>query len=320
MFTEILRIRPILDKGAAAATERQLSLRFSRVAKRFGSAMKNAMKGTAFGIGIGMLAKLLNPLEDLEKRIRDLIGDGADLGTMAERMGSSAGELKRAQVVAQSVGLSKDDFQAMATAFAEAVETAQREGATPGGVQSAGANMVKNFVMDDKLQGFENFLQALRAASPEARAGAEAAVFGSQQYGGQRRFIDADMTAQAARLGLPGREAMGEASSKLANLELVQSQIRATNEAMDWFQSAKMTTENMVKVLEARDARDAEKLRQQFKNFDSLAKGSEALDEIINLLKQGQTAVIKGVGMLSDLVLALKRSPFLRNYFKKEER
>ncbi len=74
MFSEILRIKPVLDSGAAKQMEQSLSARFSSIAKRFGGGLKSVIKGSLLGISIGLLNRLLNPLEALEEKIKNLLG------------------------------------------------------------------------------------------------------------------------------------------------------------------------------------------------------------------------------------------------------
>src|SRR5688572_1129021 len=178
MFSDFLRIKPILDPGSTATMERNLTKRFQRVAGSFGRGLKNILKVSALGIGLGLLTKLLNPLTEMEERIKKLLGDSADASDLADRLGTEEGKLRLAQGVASSVGVKPENFKDLATAFAKAVESARIEGKTAGGITSDAATAVKNFAAnEDVLQSFIQFLKSLSLEKPEVRAAHERAVF-----------------------------------------------------------------------------------------------------------------------------------------------
>lgn len=164
MFSETLKIIPKLDPGEAKKMERTLSERFARVAKGFGGGLKAVIKGSILGISLGLLSKLLNPLEALEEKIKNLLGEGTDIRDMADKFGSTPGELKRLQDVGQSLGVSPDQLKDMMNKFAGAVEKARTELEDPTAQISASTNVVKNFAGEKNIaEGFFQFLTSLKA-------------------------------------------------------------------------------------------------------------------------------------------------------------
>src|SRR5690606_16209352 len=113
MFHEVLRIRPVLDRGATAQMERSLNSRFTRVASGCRSGLMRALRGRILGVGKGMITRLIQTLAALEERVKKLMGEGEELSDLAERMGAKPGQLKQLQLAGQALGMSPEKFNEM---------------------------------------------------------------------------------------------------------------------------------------------------------------------------------------------------------------
>jgi hypothetical protein len=165
VFNEILRIKPVLDSGTANQMEASLTSRFARIAGRFGQGLKAVVKGSVLGISLGLLNKLLNPLEALDEKIKKLLGEGSDFKDLADKFGTSGGKLKQFQDVAQSLGVSPDAFREALTKYNDAIEKAREEIANPFQEKSASTQIVGRFSnQKDQLEGFKSFLAFLKDA------------------------------------------------------------------------------------------------------------------------------------------------------------
>ena len=172
MFNEILRIKPVLDDGSAKQMEQSLSSRFARVASRFGSGLKNVIKGSFLGISLGLISKLLNPIEELEDKIKKLFGEGTDIRDLSDRLGSTPGQVKQLQDVAQTLGVAPDQFKDMIVKYAEAIEKGREELANPFTEKSGSTLAVRNFVGEkDLAKSFTDFRSAHRSLSVELESG-----------------------------------------------------------------------------------------------------------------------------------------------------
>lgn len=164
MFSEILKIKPVLDSAAAKNMQASLTGRFALVAQRFGKGLQQVIKGSVLGISLGLLNKLLNPLEALEEKIKNLLGQGEDITDMADRFGTPPGQLKQLQDVAQSMGVTPDEFKNLLTKYAEAIEKGRQELANPFETPSAASIGLKQFVGEkDIAKSFTDFLGSLKA-------------------------------------------------------------------------------------------------------------------------------------------------------------
>ncbi len=163
MFTEVLRIKPVLDESTAKQMESSLSARFARVAGRFGSGLKSIVKGSVLGISLALLNKILNPIQTLDDKMKALLGHGTDVQDLAERFGTSGGKLRQIQDVAQTFGIAPDQLKEVMSKFAEAIEKAREEIANPFQEKSAATAIVGQFAKEkDLADAFKNFLIFLR--------------------------------------------------------------------------------------------------------------------------------------------------------------
>lgn len=163
MFTEILRVKPVLDSASTKQMEATLAGRFQTVAKRFGAGLKAAVKGTILGIGLGLLAKLLNPLQELEDKVKKLLDQGKDVGDLADRLGAKPAELLRLQATAQTLGIKPDELKDLLLKFADGIETARKELQDPFAQRSASTVVLEDFAKNPNMvKSFQDFLERLR--------------------------------------------------------------------------------------------------------------------------------------------------------------
>lgn len=332
MFTEILWIKPKLKPGDVAQMEASLSTRFGRVAKKFGSSLKHVIKGTVFGIGLGLLAKLLNPLQDLEEKIRAMLGQGQDLGDLAARLGTNTGQLKQAEDVAASFGIKPEEFKELLTKFAESIETARKELANPFEERSDATRTLGDLAKEtDILKAFTIFTKKLSeervgpgriteigGVGGEKRAitGAENAaeiekqVLGAQQFGRFAKFLNSDIPSRAKDLGLPSAETSGRAADKLQNAASQADVFRSANQAKDFVASAQAINLDMVRKLEGLDAKEQSMLTKQIStSFNDLAQAKDGILVISEFIKKVQQPILKGLGELPLLIEDLKSIP-----------
>ncbi len=324
MITEILWIKPKLKAGDAAAMEASLSTRFTKVAKKFGHGLRSVIKGTVFGIGLGLLAKLLNPLQDLEEKIRTLLGQGTDIGDLASRLGTNPGALKRTEDVANSFGIKPDEFKDLVTHFADTVETARKEFDHPFEERSSATktlgeklarepDILKSFVaFNKKLQDERNGPgRTVQNGNGETRqvtgaqnaAEAEKLVFGGQQFGRFAEFLASDFEKRAKSLNLPSEQKTGESVQRLLKAGSQADVFRASNQANNFVKSADAVNLEMVRRLEGLDAKEQENLTKKLsKSFNDLASAKDGLTTISQFVEQIQTPILKIIGELPLLI------------------
>ena len=238
MFTEVLKIVPRIDRAALAVMESTLTKRFVRVAGRFGKGLEKVMKGNLLFLSLGFVAQLLNPLEKVHDRIKELLGQGFDIEELADRFQTSPGTIKRMQAFGQSLGLSPERLNELMGKFADAIEKAREELANPFVEPSRATTAVSEFVDEKDLgKAFFQFIRSLQAqgkasgvveidkrtglpapaedrarlqreglldrlTGSDIREQIEKEIFGEIQRGAARRFIESDFMRDLARIGL----------------------------------------------------------------------------------------------------------------------
>lgn len=311
MFTEILKIVPRIDRAALAVMESTLTKRFLRVAGQFGKGLEKVMKGNLLFLSVGFVAQLLNPLEKVHDKIKELLGEGFDIEEIADRFNTAPGTIKRMQAFGQSLGLDPSRLNELMGKFAEAIEKARDELANPTVEPSRGTQALRQFVDEEDLgKSFFQFIRSLQAQGkdpgtveinrqtgnpvrPEERdrlerqglierqtgldirRAIEKEIFGDVQHGAARKLIESDFARVFERLGL-----------KAGHIEKPGSPDWEGNDTIEIGVPNKLDTalENLIKLAEQQRVRST---RNQLNDFiqssgmitENVVKGVEDADE-----------------------------------------
>jgi len=343
MFNEVLRIKPVLDNASAKQMEQSLSKRFATIAGRFKGGLMAALKGSILGISLGLLNKLLNPIEAMEERIKSLLGQGQDIRDLADRFNTTPGQMMRLQDVGASLGVTPDQLKDMLTKFANTVETARKELADPFQQRSEGTQAVKNFVGEkDLAEAFFQFLQSLRAegkssgrdvfygehrtekrrlTGAESRADFERAVFGEELHGGQRRLVDADFPKQLAKLNEPSAEKLTRAVNKNAALGDQDAILKTRNATRNFLGGTAQMNAKMIADMEKAQALENERENKRLASYEDIRKAADGIEEAKKVLMDIGAQLTKGVGYLGQLMgwlsTKVENSPWFRGIFGK---
>lgn len=289
MFSEVLRIKPVIDTPAARRMETQLNTRFATVATRFGQGLKTFLKGgligAVAGAGLGLLEKLLNPVKKLEERMTKLLDEGQDLKELAETFGTTPGRIKQIELAAQGLGVKPDQLKVLMTKFGDAVETARKELAA-GGELSDTSRVVRNFTGGNVAENFVEFLAGLKAVAPNVRQNGEESVFGQRLRGSSRLLVDRDFAAAISSFGSP--TAFDPSAEKLGRLAETRARIQAANEANNFRMGAANASETgLVRAL-GREAREQQRTNTQLGDmaaWEKLAAFADKFDAVGDFIR-----------------------------------
>lgn len=299
MFTEVLRIKPVLDESAGKQMESSLSNRFLRVTKLFRTGLKAAITGSALGLGVGLLNKLLNPIEELENKIKTLLDQGTELTDLAEKFGATPGELKQLEAVAKSFNVSPDKFKEVLLKFTEAADKAQEELKNPLQVRSEGTQILGDIANNkNRVQGFMDFMKLL-------------------QQTGQGNGTDKPLTARAQKV-YADAAAANKAVDPKTREELIktgQVQVRSAAETKKEFEKTifgsaqfggveRLINSDVQKRAQAVNLPSAQAFDQTAKNLASADQQKAVLDA----QNQSRDFINAGNKINSDMVAALARS------------
>jgi uncharacterized phage infection (PIP) family protein YhgE len=306
MWKEILWVKPKVDAGDAKRMERTLSQRFATATQRFGVGLKAILKGSLFGLSVGLVSKLLNPLEELTDRIKSLMEEGSNLTNLADEFNTDPGKIKRLQDVGKSLGLAPDKLQELMTKYAKAVEDG-RDALAKGETLSDASKSVQNFLgQQDLAEGFFSFINNLK--NDPNRTQAEQNVFGGRLHGPEKKFVNANFPAAFAAINEPGVDQINAAVNNAANASDVQARLSTENETKAFVSDSKRPLSNYVKTLEAAANAKAERLSANFNQFEALRKAADEIQGVKNGLETLNNNLLDGIGQIRGLKNDLKET------------
>lgn len=289
--------------------ENDLNRRFSRVAKKFGGALRTVgskLRGIIAGGAVaGIGAMMTNPIDSLNSTLDETLKRYDDISSRAKVLGVSSGQLYQATAIAKSAGIQEEDFRAMLTAYAVKV----------GEAKAGQDQMLSEFVNEDMLTGFFRMVESLRNLNPEQRAYFGAKILGEDDVSKLAELINTDVQERHRELfGNTTAEQTTRAIEKLAGTEGKQSIMRGRLDIENLLaKSQSITTETVRLQTElARKQQEAENINLQ--NYQAFARIQLATEEskviLADIQQKIAPAVEKGVGLLEKSYNWLQNSKF----------
>jgi hypothetical protein len=304
MFNEVLKITTKLDDKDTAKLEKNLNNRFGRVSKKFGAGLKNVMKGTFIFAALGLVTKLLDPLKEVEERIKRLIEGGSDIRDLAERFGTSTGKIATIQAVSESMGVTPEKLEELMDKYADAIEQGKKE--IEQGIdvdeQSKTTKILKDYLNDtDLAESFIGFLKAVSGTSGADRATIENEVFGGTQKGAARRFIESDFDEQRRKFGGASVDTLSKANDNLAaraDQDRISDVKRRQRETI---QASGMISPSIIQGLNAAaDRKQAEDMKE-LSQTSSMLKAQAGIDTMVETLTSIMGLMRNALGFIGEI-------------------
>lgn len=331
MFTEIIKLIPILDKAALNSMFQNLDNRFTSVAKKFGAGMKNALKfgGISALVG-GLVAKLLNPLEKAEAIIDKLLNKGSDAQTYAQEFNSTPGKVLRLQTLGQVHGLDAEQLRGMVSKFQGALAKEQEAQLAPARIEqklteatpeerpallaslkaareeAAKGGVLHEFLNEkDIIVGFFKFVQSLQAVGKvdkSRQTAIETEVLGERQRGKASEFLNAtDFGAILAKA--PSEDAFNAAAKRTGDLADQKNFLTAMREGFDFVTKANLVNEKQVNGLNVAAGLSDQADNETLKRFDATLSTSIAIQKLEAKFDQFTTDFVNTIA--PDLVTGI---------------
>lgn len=289
--------------------ENDLNRRFSRVAKKFGGALRTVgskLRGIIAGGAVaGIGAMMTNPIDSLNSTLDETLKRYDDISSRAKVLGISSGQLYQATAIAKSAGIQEEDFRAMLTAYAVKV----------GEAKAGQDQMLSEFVNEDMLTGFFRMVESLRNLNPEQRAYFGAKILGEDDVSKLAELINTDVQERHRELfGNTTAEQTTRAIEKLAGTEGKQSIMRGRLDVENLLAKSQTITAETVRLQTelARKQQEAENMNLQ--NYQAFARIQYATEEskviLADIQQKLAPAVEKGVGLLEKSYNWLQNSKF----------
>lgn len=289
--------------------ENDLNRRFSRVAKKFGGALRTVgskLRGIIAGGAVaGIGAMMTNPIDSLNSTLDETLKRYDDISSRAKVLGVSSGQLYQATAIAKSAGIQEEDFRAMLTAYAVKV----------GEAKAGQDQMLSEFVNEDMLTGFFRMVESLRNLNPEQRAYFGAKILGEDDVSKLAELINTDVQERHRELfGSTTAEQTTRAIEKLAGTEGKQSILRGRLDVENLLAKSQSITTETVRMQNEIAKKQAEAENINLKNYEMFARMQISAEESKVILADMQSKITplveKGVGVLEKSYNWLQNSKF----------
>lgn len=315
MFSEILKIIPKLDNSALNKMTKTLQSRFTKIAKGFGNGLKNALKfGGVASLALGLVDKLLNPLQDVQESIERSLQASDDISTNARQFETTSGKLQKLVALGSATGLDQQSLFTLMQKFQSAVADAAANPNDP--------SAVKNFVgQTDSAEAFFDFIQGLQKLDKTNQLLVQKEVFGEKQILKMADFLQSDFPALIGRLGLDkiSSQRLTTDTNKLSDLNDLAAELKAGQTINDVAAKAGVINESMILAKANADQLALNRENQRIQSFnnlqtisDTVTKMGTLLESLLNQVGSFITWVTPTINGLIDRVDKLLKSPLVK--------
>jgi hypothetical protein len=282
MASTFLKVQPVLDTTQAQKLENDLNRRFTRVAKNFSTGLEKASdalhKGLEFGLkalaGGGLLAVLINPLDNVLTRIDNVLKTADDIGTVAKDLNVDPAALQNLQNTFKVYGVSNDEFLQLLNKFS-----------TQLGLAKTGQNdTLSQFSQMGTLEAFNKALQAIKEIKdPAQRAAMEQAVLGRSATGGLREIIntsDIERQNKLNQVAVQDPAAFNKAIDKTGQLEELQRTLEVQNQRDALMRDMQTINEHTIIALSDLQKSRDQNLSTNIANADNMIAIAKTVDTL----------------------------------------
>ena len=305
LLSEILKIKPQLDKTDMQKMERTLTMRFTNIGKKFGKGLGSVLKGGAIaGVGAALIDKLLNPLKEVRDAIEKSLSYSDDLVTNANQFGTTAGNLAKLQAYGQSAGLDSQSLNMLLTKY----QTAIAEAAADPNAKSA----VRAFAGDtDIADSFFQFIQELQKMNKNDQVLVQKEVFGEKQILKMSDFLNSDFAEVAKYFKGISNEQLTKSAMKTGSLNDLKDTLGAARNLKDINTKAKLINRGTIMSIENSDQLALDKENKRLSNFATINDVNNTLERISGKLEELAVTFVKAIphmtGLLEGLITILTK-------------
>jgi flagellar motor protein MotB len=306
-FSEILLIKPKLDSSEAAKMENDLNGRFSRVATKVGKGLFKAMLGGGvIAAALTAINRLLNPLEEVEERIKSLLGQSDTISDTADKFGTTAGKFFKLQQLGHVAGLDDAGLKDLLTKFQTAQELARKEMADPSQGTHRSTVAIGQFANEkDVASAFFRAMQDMQNQDKATRDETQRSIFGETLSGGAKRFAALDFNKESKQLGVQDSNQLDEAFKKTGSISALSKGLEAQRNIQAFTQGSQNMSPEMVKAIDEIEKAKITREAQQLDSIKDLKTAAVTIESIKGLIDTGLKQVEKLLALLAPI------APFL---------
>lgn len=323
MFSEILKIKPQLDNSDLNKMERTLGQRFAKIAKKFGGGIMSVIKGGgAIGVVLGILDKLLNPLQAVQETIEKVLNTSDDIATNAEQFDTTVNKLSKLVFIGRGAGLQDSDLYQLLNKFQGSLAKAKTDKNSPDYMA------LKNYTdQKDVASAFFEFIQELKKMDKTQQRLVQETVFGEKQVLKMSEFLNKDFSKylKESGIGAISSKRLGGAVSKAADLNDVLQGVRAANEAKNIIAASAKINNGTVQAIAEREREAQARETARIDAYSNLAAITNTVDrlmtvveEVLNQLGRFFKFVEPVIKTYESFIRQLMNSKFMRGILGKE--
>ena len=305
MVSEVLKVFTTLDASSMSSMQKNLSGRFTKIAKGFGNALKVA---SVAALGAAVLDKLINPLNEVKAAIDRTLGKADDVVTNARQFNTTTENLLKIRALGSVRGLSGENVDLLLTKFQTAVANAKANPADPSN------KAVLNYVNEkDTALAFYNFITQLQKLDKNQQLLVQENVFGEKQVLKMAEFLqDTEFKESAESLKNVDFSKAAVASEQLARLNDKNEANKTVRDLTDLSGKAKVIKGNTIENLNHSELKKLQNENARIAASGAGFTAEEKLDaiqvQLEKLLNQIITNVPELMNGLTSIITLLKKA------------
>lgn len=315
----ILNVKPVMSASDGRKLENDLNQRFSRVAKKFGGALRTAgsvLKGAlagAFatasialgGLMTGLVSMMMaNPIQKLNQALDESLSKADNIATRAGQIGTTSGKLIQVQAVAESAGV--QNFDMIISRFQTELQKSR----------TGESDLLKEFAGEqDTLDAFIKVIDSIKQLKPAEQNLMISKIFGERANLQLAEFMQADLMQRRRDIfGGHTEEELTKAIDSLATKEDLQAVLRQKTNVEDLISKSRTITEGTIKLQQQYEKSQKNIENKQMGGYADFAKlasfQQQATEALVDIQLKLTPKVVEGVGYLEEGYNALKHSRF----------
>lgn len=286
MWSEVLKIIPKVDGATLGAMETSLKKRFDNVAKKFGKGIVASIAGGGIvGAAVGLLNKLLSPLQSLEDSINRTLENANQTSISAQEFGTSSGQMARLQAFAKANGVDQGELGLLLEKFQSAVANAALNPDQP--------TAVSNFVgQKDMAEAFFQFIQSVKKLDPVVQNLVRQEVFGQREIFRASGLFNADFKGQNSLLGGDSAKLTEEIAS-LNKAKQLQDLLSGQRDMREIDEKSKLITPKVIGDLENYHNQQARFENKDMTGVQAMIKLQMTIDQFSQQIRDMYTQIAK---------------------------
>jgi hypothetical protein len=302
VFHGILRLTPKADPAGLNDMENKLSKRFAGVAKKFGVGLKRAILGGGVtALALGVINKILNPLQETQAALDRILGQTDDVVTAAKQFETTSGKYFKLQQLAQYSGIDEGSLQLQLTKFQTALaeERAKKPGEEKGTLQ--------NFTgFTDTVDAFVAFSESLKTMKPDDRILIQKEIFGEKAIGKMSDFLNLDFQKVLKSMGAENSSVYTKAFETLNPIKELDKSLAGSRNFGDVVTKANTIKPDFIKAnneLELLKLDKENKNLSNYKNLMEMAKAGEKMQQKLDAIFAWLSTFTPGANTFMDQVV-----------------